>query len=83
MKKFEIIDIAPVDGHYLRKDFIGQIGSVIEGSNFLNKSFFNCKFVFDDPLLNGGLDCVYFYRVKLRQVNEFRFQVRRALRAHK
>ena len=85
MKKFEIIDISPDDGHYSRRErFIGQIGTVIEGSNFSNKLFVSCKFVFDDPSLNRYYDkrlsCVIFYRVLLREIDEFRFQVRRALK---
>ena len=95
MKKFEIIDIAQVDGHYPKRErFIGQIGTVIEGSGLFLKSspsFIYCKFVFDDPLLNSthstlvnyqgeSLNCVIFYRVLLREVDEFRSQVRRALK---
>ena len=88
MKKFEIIDIAVGDGHYSKREkFIGQIGTVIEGnSQFLKSSpsFIYCKFVFDDPSLNRYYDkrlsCVIFYRVLLREIDEFRFQVRRALK---
>ena len=86
MKKFEIINIAIDDGHYSKREkFIGQIGTVIEGSIFnSSSSFIFCHFVFDDPSLNHYYDkrlgCIIFYRVLLREVDEFRSQVRRALK---